>query len=132
MAEAWHEGSDGACVWHAGEHGGLKLTANARAALMQRLSGQAAPANGMPGKSCIVIPDLIVPLHILTSEILQACSSPKIDISITRIALWYQKIMQIVPDQLLGCTCCVCMADAAEMWVQRCCQGRLQWCQQAP
>ncbi|CAK0743154.1 hypothetical protein CVIRNUC_001447 [Coccomyxa viridis] len=31
-----------------GEHGGLKLTANARAALMQRLSGAAPPANGNP------------------------------------------------------------------------------------
>lgn len=46
--------------FHAGEHGGLKLTANARAALMQRLSGVAgsganttplgAPALGMPGQ----------------------------------------------------------------------------------
>lgn len=44
----------------AGEHGGLKLTANARAALMQRLSGAAgsganttplgAPGLGMPGQ----------------------------------------------------------------------------------
>ena len=38
----------------AGEHGGLKLTANARAALMQRLSGAAArpgavPAMALPG-----------------------------------------------------------------------------------
>ena len=34
------------CVGCAGEHGGLKLTANARAALMQRLSGAPAPTNG--------------------------------------------------------------------------------------
>ena len=49
--EAWSKGNmdgEGACACHAGEHGGLKLTANARAALMQRLSGQAAPANGLP------------------------------------------------------------------------------------
>lgn len=37
---------DGICVGCAGEHGGLKLTANARAALMQRLSGAPAPTNG--------------------------------------------------------------------------------------
>ena len=46
---------------YAGEHGGLKLTANARAALMQRLSGAPGPANGMPAMgmswSCLICTD---------------------------------------------------------------------------
>lgn len=35
-------------------------------------------------------------------------------------------------SMLLAFMCCKRMADAPEMWVQRCCQGRLQWCQPGP
>ena len=128
-------GGEEACTCCEGEHGGLKLTANARAALMQRLSGQAAPANGLPvmgngvSRSCLPCCGAIWssgPTAVCTG--VQIAAESNLTMQDSNIYLsWI-----LMTDRLLSLRVAIPCLIQVVLHVQRCCQGHLQWSQLAP